>query len=451
MSISRGVATRIEEKKADYTKYGFTRVQSNAFKTFFDLAQEFEGIQDIYDISVGILKIFFNLDARLYIVDPKKENLVLVSATENKDDDPGTPLPDYIREAENPYQTHGSLILTIRGNQLLMEQVPFREADDVLGILQTYPVTSLDDHEALFFQKYANRIGFSLHMRFLLKKNIEHVKFIQSLVADIEHNVIVPNMVYRLFLRRLQGKILKNREIEESLSEIGEIAGSREQSLGTQLEGLLGELSEVNLGLMEEFQNIERHYETSSLFLETLLRRSHFDEGRLTLRTKACNMKKAVVLPQLEQFAGRFAEKGISINYEDSGMPEEETISLVDVGLMAQVYANLFSNVLKYAQEVVNDEGERVKYLTYGWERVKDYFGPGNDGIKYNVFSTGPPIPPEEGKNIFNEGYRGSAASGIPGTGHGLGFVKNAVEIHGGVTGYEVTPLGNNFYFIIPE
>jgi signal transduction histidine kinase len=283
-----------------------------------------------------------------------------------------------------------------------MEQVPFREADDVLGILQTYPVTSLDDHEALFFQKYANRIGFSLHMRFLLKKNIEHVKFIQSLVADIEHNVIVPNMVYRLFLRRLQGKILKNREIEESLSEIGEIAGSREQSLGTQLEGLLGELSEVNLGLMEEFQNIERHYETSSLFLETLLRRSHFDEGRLTLRTKACNMKKAVVLPQLEQFAGRFAEKGISINYEDSGMPEEETISLVDVGLMAQVYANLFSNVLKYAQEVVNDEGERVKYLTYGWERVKDYFGPGNDGIKYNVFSTGPPIPPEEGKNIFN-------------------------------------------------
>ena len=38
----------------------------------------------------------------------------------------------------------------------------------------------------------------------------------------------------------------------------------------------------------------------------------------------------------------------------------------------------------------------------------------------------------------------------MPGTGHGLAFVKQVVEIHGGVAGYEATEEGNNFYFILP-
>ena len=42
-------------------------------------------------------------------------------------------------------------------------------------------------------------------------------------------------------------------------------------------------------------------------------------------------------------------------------------------------------------------------------------------------------------------------AVGVPGTGHGLSFVKRAVEMHDGVVGYEPTPLGNNFFFILPK
>ena len=448
MPISEHVTKRIEDKKIDYTKYGFTRVESNAFKTFFDLAQEFENIQDVYQISVGIPKIFFGLNARLYMMDPPTNRLALVSGTEDRQEDLGGPLPPEIKAAEQPYLNNDAVILTIRGNRLLMEQLPFTADDDVLGILQVYPFKSLDDHQSLFLQKYANRIGFSVHMRFLLQKNIEHVKFIKSLVADIEHNVIVPNMVYKLFLRRLGGKIAKNKEIEESLKQLASAPGLQSHM---EVEALLAEMTEVNLGLMEEFENIDKHYQTASLFLETLLRRSHFDEGRLTLRTKACNMKEAVIVPQLERFASRFAERKISIKDQYVGTSGEDTISVVDVGLMAQVYANLFSNVLKYAQEMITEAGEREQYLAYGRQRLQDYFGPGQDGIKYNVFSTGPQIPSEERENIFEEGYRGAGFSKIPGTGHGLAFVRNAVEIHGGVVGYEATEDGNNFYFIIPE
>jgi signal transduction histidine kinase len=118
---------------------------------------------------------------------------------------------------------------------------------------------------------------------------------------------------------------------------------------------------------------------------------------------------------------------------------------------MAQVYANLLSNALKYAEEMTTHTGERIKYVAYGREIVKDFFGPGRDGIKYNVFSTGHHIPPEERDKIFEDEYRGSNVSNKPGTGHGLAFIKNAVEIHQGVVGYEATQYGNNFYFILPR
>ena len=63
---------------------------------------------------------------------------------------------------------------------------------------------------------------------------------------------------------------------------------------------------------------------------------------------------------------------------------------------------------------------------------------------------TGPHIAVEEREKIFEEGYRGSNISNKPGTGHGLTFIRNAIDMHGGVAGYEANQYGNNFYFIIP-
>jgi signal transduction histidine kinase len=44
------------------------------------------------------------------------------------------------------------------------------------------------------------------------------------------------------------------------------------------------------------------------------------------------------------------------------------------------------------------------------------------------------------GNNSFNDNSRG----------HGLAFVKYVVELHGGQVGYEPTPEGNNFFFVLP-
>ncbi len=442
------ILERIESKKNDFLHYDFSQTESNALAAFFDLAQEFDGIEDFYCLCTAIPKGFFGLEARFYVIEPGMNGLALVAKSEEEGPPLRTAPPSFLQPGERPYHTgSSSLVLTIRGKEYLIDQLPFKTKDNVLGLLEIYPDEGVDPHREFFFEKFANRIGFNMHNRFLVEKNIEHLKFIKSLVADIEHNIIVPNMVYKLFLRRLKGKITKNVEIEQLLYRLS----VDETCDKSHMEHALAELMAINHGLTEEFENIEKHYRNMSLFLETLLRRSHFDQGRLTLRTTPCNIKRDVVQPQLERFVDQFREMGIAIDDKFGGLPSEEVISVVDVGLVTQVYANLFSNALKYTQEIVTGSGERKKYIAYGREIIKDYFGPGRDGVKYNVFSTGPHIDPNEREKIFEEGYRGSNSAGKPGTGHGLTFVKNAVEIHGGVVGYEATQYGNNFYFVFPK
>jgi len=437
---------RIKNKDVDYSRYRFSDTESTAFMTFFDLAQELDGIEDFSLLCVAIPKGFFNLEARLYLVDPKLNILSLYSRTEGEEAGLHTPPPDGVRPREMPYYTNNnSLVLTIRGKEPLIDELPFETRNNVLGVLEIYPLEEKGPHRTLFLEKYANRIGFNLHNRLLVEKNIEHLRFIRSLVADIEHNIIAPNMVYRLYLKHLRRKITKNIEIEQRIS------ATREHLEEASGEYLLAELNEVNRGLVEELENLEKHYQNMSLFLETLFRRSHFDKGRLTLIKKPCNMKKDVVQPQLERYAEQFRNMGIAIDDRLSGIPDEEVISVVDIGLMAQVYANLFSNALKYTQEVVTHQGEKKKYISYGREEIRDFFSPGRDGIKYNVFNTGPHIPEEERSRIFEDEYRGSNSTDKPGTGHGLAFIRNAVEIHEGIAGYEPTQYGNNFYFILPK
>lgn len=440
------ILERIEQKKHDYREYGFAETENTAFKTFFDLAQEFDDMDDLYKLCVAIPESFFGFMARLYVPDARAGGLGLVAST--GDDGLYKPPPEGVRPAEKPYYADDSFVLTIHGKKALMEQFPLKVDEDVLGILEIFPARDLDSQRELFFEKYANRIGFNIHNRFLAEKNVEHLRFIRTLVADIEHNIIAPNMVYKLYLRDLKAKISNIKEVEDLLAEYCEEVGIDPES---RLCVAIEDLRDASRGLQADFENIERHYLNMTLFLETLLRRSHFDKGRLVLRTKRCDMYRDVIRPQLERYADKLRALGVVVDFESSGIPEMEAAEVVDVGLMAQVYANLFSNAVKYAREVELPSGQKTKSLTFGHEVLKDYFGPGKDGAKYNVFSTGPHVEPDERERLFTEGFRGKIARKTSGMGHGLSFVKNVIELHGGVVGYEPVEGGNNFYFIIPR
>jgi signal transduction histidine kinase len=446
------IFSRVEDKKRDYAQYDFSNQQDNALKAFFDLAQEFESLEDLCLVCVAVPKTHFGLDTNLYMMDSKRELLVLVcTSKEGYQGSPDKLPPSGIKLRNEAFVENNSLFTPIFGKTVPRDVGVSAKKQELLGMLEVTPGNDLSKSEKFYFQKFANRIGYALYNRILKLRNVEHLKFIESLVADIEHNVIVPNMAFRLFLRRLEAKIHKNREIEKVLQEkCSELVedGTVDHLWQQQV---MAEIQEINRGLEDEYSNIEKHNRNISLFVESLFRRSHFKEGRFIPQKRLCKFKEEIIDPQLERFEKRFHSKNITIDEHLGGVPYESLVAVADVGLMSQVYANLFSNALKYTRTTNDENGNPRTFIAFGQEVLQNYFGPGQDGIKFNVFSTGPHIPPDERDRIFEEGYRGVDGSGVPGTGHGLSFVKRAVEIHDGVVGYEPVNLGNNFYFILPN
>ncbi|HDQ41067.1 MAG TPA: HAMP domain-containing histidine kinase [Desulfonatronum sp.] len=439
----QAVQKRIHEKIDDYAEYNFSVRQSTALNVFFDLAQEFDSFRDLMTICVLIPRIFFDLDCSLFLFHNNTIEQTTLCA------EPG-PYPAIFQDA--PFSTlplfqDGCYYLPIKGNKELLDQLPIKPKGNLIGMLGIHPNSKLDEHDQLFFEKYANRIGFQLHNRMISQKNREHLHFIRSLVKDIGHNVIVPNMYFKLFYRRLEGTINAVRKLYEEMQATP--CPLTDQDPDSQWRQYMDKLRYIHEGLEDQFREIMRHYENTSLFLETLLRRSHFEQGRYVLEKRACNFKSQIIDPQVNRFANQFQERGIEIAW--AGIPDQKIEVVVDIGLITQVYANLFSNAVKYTAPMMDSTGRWVKFLSYGWQEMPDFFGPGRDGVKLNVFTTGPHIPEEERNRLFNEGFRASNTRKQPGTGHGLFFIKEIVELHGGRLGYEPTPMGNNFFFILPK
>jgi len=441
------VARRVHQKMDDYEAYNFTALQSLSLNVFFDLAQEFSTLEHLYATCLLIPKMFFNIDCNLYVLDNKSGSIrrcayQCVEADAGELGDLPFPQKTMVRDDR--------LYIPIKGNHELISQLPFTPHEDVFGMLEVYPVSRMTEHDQLFFERYANRFGFQLHNRILTNKNKEHLQFIRSLVKDIGHNVIVPNIYFKLYYKRLRSKIDLLKFFEWKLKQFFEAEAGTPETVAASQEKLLRDLGYIHEGLMDQYRQILTHYEQTSLFLETLLRRSHFEEGRYVLEKRACNFKKQVIDLQLERYRPRFEERGIEIDTSLGGVPDQEIEVVVDIGLVSQVYANLFSNAVKYTREVGDAAGNKRRFISFGWERKENFFGPGRDGIKLNVFTSGPVIPPETAAHLFEEGVRGENASGEYGTGHGLYFIREVVRLHGGVEGYEATNLGNNFFFILP-
>ncbi len=392
----------------------------------------------------AIPKVLFSLCCNLHLLDPDS-NCTPARIMCDRELDPGQALSLDQEESCRPSMLHDHLFLPIKANLELIEELPFRPRHGVIGALEIFPAADLTDHQRLFLQKYANRIGFQLHNRLSLLKNREHLSFIRNLVQDIGHNVIVPNMYFKLFFSKLKSRIEELDRIQEQTHRAVEV-GQGEAAAAE----LCYRLAELHQQMDSLFKEIQSHYEQTSMFLETLLRRSHFEQGRYVLEPRECNLLKQVIQPQLERFQSRFREAGVQVDMSMGGVPDQQIKVVADVGLISQVYANLFSNAIKYAEPVRLPDGREGRFISFGWDVLGDPFGDGRAGIKLNVFSTGPPIGAEEADMLYHPGFRGENARNHQGKGHGLSFVRQVVELHGGEVGFEPAPQGNNFYFILP-
>jgi signal transduction histidine kinase len=458
------ICHRVREKSESYDQYNFSSKFNDFLKAFFDLAQEFDSLEDFYRICVAVPLEMVDLFSALYLAKSEGEPLHLVCDSVRGVPDEKIWAGDTIQLQEYPYETEDGYVIPICskqpvGNAQLHQNISpegSRQTDlwcgvkgicgqgRILGMFEVRPLSRLSEPDKFFFVKYVNRIGFNLDNRLIARQNIDHLKFINTLVMDIEHNVIVPNMYFLHLFNQLKKKIVEVGEIEK---EFRNIAG-RDADV-TSWDNCLDHCGKLYRDLSRYHRELVKHHANISLFLESLFRREHFEKGHLVLHPKRCFVEKEIILPQLEHYGARLRAAGISVERPENMLDQEFQI-MVDVGLLAQVYANLFSNAAKYTKEIILHNDTTRKAVAYGREVVNDFPEPGRQGIKFNVFTTGPAFTPEEGGDLFKEGIRGRHCEGIPGTGHGLSFIRHVIELHGGTVGYEPTAEGNNFYFILP-
>ena len=324
------------------------------------------------------------------------------------------------------------------------EPDPYFSPNSLLGTFVIFPLDAMTDEDRRLFEILSGWMGHKLNNRLIAEHHIKHLRFLNALGRDIGHNIIIPNMYLKYLFRKLEKQIIMLKNIEEKGEQL---------ALQCQKPELCRELVHDCIKEQQELENCHQeliqHHNQISMFLESLFREEHFTRGHFVVQPKKTYVERDIIIPQLELYADRLTNQGITID-KPHNMYEQEYPLMVDVGLLSQVYANLFSNAVKYTTEIIDHQGKPRKEVAYGSEEVDDFPKPGVQGIKFNVFTTGTPLTDDEISVIFQEGGRAENAEGIRGSGHGLDFIRRVIEVHGGKAGCEPSDQGNNFYFILP-
>jgi len=187
------IQERIAQKQTDYQGYNFNQAQNDILKTFFDLAQEFDSLDECYLICVAVLHHFLGVEVSLHLVNEKTGVLEFIC-----DSTTGLAVeeyvPDHLTQTGEMRRVDGSFLVPILGGKALASDycIPAHgEKNVVLGLLKIKNCPDLSTADQFFLGKFANRVGFNLHNRMIAIQNVQHIKFINNLVMDIEHNVII--------------------------------------------------------------------------------------------------------------------------------------------------------------------------------------------------------------------------------------------------------------------
>lgn len=115
--------------------------------------------------------------------------------------------------------------------------------------------------------------------------------------------------------------------------------------------------------------------------------------------------------------------------------PNDLPLVPVDFVLMEQVFSNLLSNSLKYAQK-----GTPIAVKAQVQNKM----------LQVQIHNTGPQVPEEQLDRIFEKFYRSPMAVNDTGTGMGLTICKGIISAHGGQIWAENLPTGFAVHFTLP-
>ena len=107
------IQKRVREKLKDHRDYDFSPLQNNLLKSFFDLVQEYDHLDDFYRISVVVLLESMQVESGLYLFDAEDKSLKLVcNSLEGIIREP-RPVPTGIYLSDQAYKTEKSYVIPI--------------------------------------------------------------------------------------------------------------------------------------------------------------------------------------------------------------------------------------------------------------------------------------------------------------------------------------------------
>ena len=189
-------------------------------------------------------------------------------------------------------------------------------------------------------------------------------------------------------------------------------------------------LNEDATGLL---QGIQRGVDQMNNFITDILDLSRVGSGGLQLeRVEIAPLVREVLL-ELNLVYPRSREITVTV---DQDMPPVTA----DPRLLRQLYTNLLSNSLKYATPAA--DGSLAMH-------IGAYRDPAVGLQVYTVSNTGPAIPEEYRRTIFQMFSRMSSSNGSDGTGVGLAIVERIVDRHLGKVWVDEDGLGITFHFYL--
>ncbi|MFP7756298.1 sensor histidine kinase [Thermodesulfobacteriota bacterium B35] len=461
------VSAELRQKMEEFARHRLSCHHESLLKAFADLVHQQHSLNPFFRLCVSVPPILAGLEAYFYLYGTGSGTFKCVCDSRRGLLEPPRQAETWVRVADAPYEEGDTLVFPLSpgghggadhaapppvfgGKKSgdprhdLFAPDPYFVHHSVLGAFAVVPLHRLSGEDRTFLEILCRWIGPKLNNRLIAARHLEHLRFLNALGRDIGHNVIIPNMYLKYLFRQLEKKIEAIRAIEEKARTLAAAKGGPEDCLA-----MIADCGREREELEACHQDLLKHHAQISLFLESLFRQEHFTLGHLVVQPQKTYVERDIIIPQLELYADRLKAQGITVE-KPTNMYEQQFPLMVDVGLLSQVYANLFSNAVKYTREIIDHQGRPRKALAYGSEEVKDFPVPGQTGIKFNVFTTGPPLSEEEKKLIFQEGGRGRNSDGQKGSGHGLDFIRRVIDVHGGKVGVESSDEGNNFYFILP-
>jgi signal transduction histidine kinase len=165
--------------------------------------------------------------------------------------------------------------------------------------------------------------------------------------------------------------------------------------------------------------------------IDNVLTFSRHEQGKLRAEARAC-VPASVVAAVVEQFAPSFARRALEVRC--TGDLSQSCV--LDADALAQILANLLSNVEKY---VPGGAVEIAGAMTDG-------------ALTVTVSDQGPGIPPEAAERVFRpfERLDSRVNEGASGTGLGLAIARDLATTMGGTLRLLPSPRGACFELRVP-